>query len=40
MKNITFNEEINLFLEKWGKETVAMRTQESACTRKHDPVHV
>jgi len=36
MKNITFNEQINLFLENKTKETLSMRMQESTCARKPD----
>ena len=39
MKSITFNEQINIFLEKKTKGTLSMRTQESACTRSHDHAH-
>ena len=44
MKNINFNEQINLFLENKAKEALDMCTQEStymrshnACTRRHNP---
>ena len=45
MKNITFNEQISLFLENKAKEALGMCTQEStymrshnACARRHNPV--
>ena len=36
MKNITFNEQMNLFFEKEAKETLGMWMQELACMRSHD----
>ena len=36
MKNITFNEQINLFWKSKAKEIPRLHTQESTCARNHD----
>ena len=39
MKNITFNEQVNLFWKSKTKGTLGMLTQESTYVRSHDHAH-